>query len=93
MATGGTLFTNGDLLQEKNLIPPDDQEVRNLILISVFTSIPGLQRIYERFPKVPVYTCRIIRRLDEKCYMISGPGDAGLRCSYPLTIINRMRVH
>jgi len=92
-ATGGTFRAAGNALRDFRLISSDYSQVTNLSLISVFTSVPGLQRIFQDFPYIHVYTSRIIFNLDERCYMIGGPGDAGLRCSYDLATIRRMRVH
>lgn len=92
-ATGATFFATGDLLKEKELISRDSAQVTNLSLVSVFTSVPGLERAFNDFPNLQVYTSRIIFKLDSKCYMIGGPGDAGLRCSYDIATIKRMHLH
>lgn len=89
-ATGGTLFAATDSLTEHQLISPDGDMVRNLTVICTFSSVPGMQRLFDRFPHVQLYTCRIIFKLDSKCYMVGGPGDAGLRCTYSIADLIKM---
>ncbi len=86
-ATGGTIFAVADYLRKEGLISPDNNEVDNLAVVSIFTGQPGLDRLFETFPKIHVYTARVIPELDKHCYLIHGPYDAGTRGNFCIETI------
>lgn len=89
-ATGGTIFAVADHLKEKGLLAPDNSEVDNLAVVSIFTGQPGLDRLFETYPKLHVYTARVIFELDKNCYLIHGPYDAGTRGNFCIESIKTL---
>ena len=89
-ATGGTVFAIARRLQEQGLIAANSAEVDNLSVISVFCGQPGLDRLFKEYPKLHVYTARVIPELDENCYLIHGPYDAGNRGNFSIATIKSL---
>src|SRR5688572_7070203 len=52
---------------------------RSLKFACLVAAPEGLANFHEAHPEVPVYTCAIDERLDERGYIIPGIGDAGDR--------------
>jgi uracil phosphoribosyltransferase len=89
-ATGGTVFAVAHRLQKQGLIAAKGEEVDNLSVISVFCGQPGLDRLFKEFPKMRVYTARVIPELDKNCYLIHGPYDAGNRGNFCIDTIKSL---
>jgi uracil phosphoribosyltransferase len=86
-ATGGTIFAIAKRLRDDGLISKDSTDVDNLCVVSIFCGQPGLDRLFEEYPKLHIYTARVIPELDENCYLIHGPYDAGNRGNFRISTI------
>ena len=53
--------------------------VRDVKLVALLSTRPGLDAVVEAFPTVPVFTAAVDARLDERGYIMPGIGDAGDR--------------
>ena len=89
-ATGGTIFAVADMLKKHNLIPAEGDKVDNLAVVSIFCGQPGLDRLFKEYPYLHVYTACVIPKLDDNCYLIHGPYDAGNRGNFRIETINSL---
>ncbi|MEM9097854.1 MAG: uracil phosphoribosyltransferase [Pseudomonadota bacterium] len=71
LATGGSAAAAVKEVKEQG-----SQDVRFLALVS---APEGVAVFHEQHPDVPVYTCAMDERLNEKGYIVPGLGDAGDR--------------
>ena len=53
--------------------------VRRISLLCLLAAPEGLRKVSEAYPDIPVYTCAIDERLNDKAYIVPGLGDAGDR--------------
>jgi len=86
-ATGGTVFAVAKRMKALGLLNADSDQVDNLSVVSVFCGQPGLDRLFAEFPKLQVYTARVVPELDKNCYLIHGPYDAGNRGNFSIATI------
>lgn len=70
-ATGGSTVAAMDLLSERGA-----QRVR---LVNLVAAPEGIRRVRKAYPRLPIFTAAIDRRLNERGYIIPGLGDAGDR--------------
>lgn len=71
LATGGSLTYALDFLKRAG--------VKNLVAVSVIAAPEGVAAVERAHPDVPLFTCAVDRRLDERGYILPGLGDAGDR--------------
>ena len=71
LATGGSAVAALDLLTE--------QGARHLRLVNLVAAPEGIRRVRRYYPRMPVFTAAIDRRLNDKGYILPGLGDAGDR--------------
>ena len=71
LATGGSAVAALDLLAE--------QGGRHLRLVNLVAAPEGIHRVQQSYPRVPIFTAAVDRRLNEKGYIVPGLGDAGDR--------------
>ena len=71
LATGGSAVAALDLLTELR--------ARHVRLVNLVAAPEGIQRVWRHYPKVPIFTAAIDRRLNTKGYILPGLGDAGDR--------------
>lgn len=71
LATGGSASQALALIKEKG--------GKNISLVSVVSTPPGVQRIEHDHPDVQIVTAALDRGLNEKCYIVPGLGDFGDR--------------
>ncbi len=71
LATGGSAVAALDLLAE--------QGARHLRLVNLVAAPEGIRAVRKKYPRVPVFTAAIDRRLDERGFIVPGLGDAGDR--------------
>ena len=71
LATGGSAVAALDLLVE--------QGAKRIRLVNLVAAPEGIRRVQKSYPRVPIFTAAIDRRLDEKGYIVPGLGDAGDR--------------
>jgi len=73
LATGNTAISSLDLLREKGV----SQE--KIIFVNLICAPEGIERVFQKFPKITLVTSSIDDKLDEKGYIIPGIGDFGDR--------------
>jgi uracil phosphoribosyltransferase len=71
LATGGSAVAALDLLSE--------QGAKHVRLVNLVAAPEGVRRVRKSYPKLPIFTAAIDRRLNEKGYILPGLGDAGDR--------------
>lgn len=71
LATGGSAVAALDLLAE--------QGAKHIRLVNLVAAPEGIRRVQKSFPRVPIFTAAIDRRLNERGYILPGLGDAGDR--------------
>jgi uracil phosphoribosyltransferase len=71
LATGGSAVAALDLLTE--------QGARHMRLVNLVAAPEGIRRVQTHYPRVPIFTAAVDRRLNEKGYILPGLGDAGDR--------------
>lgn len=71
LATGGSAVAALDLLHE--------QGARRVRLVNLVAAPEGIRRVRENYPRLPIFTAAIDRKLNNKGYIIPGLGDAGDR--------------
>ncbi len=71
LATGGSAVAALDLLAE--------QGAKHVRLVNLVAAPEGIRRVRKSYPRLPIFTAAVDRRLDEKGYILPGLGDAGDR--------------
>ena len=71
LATGGSAVAAMDLLTELR--------VRRVRLVNLVAAPEGILHVRSRYPRLPIFTAAIDRRLNAKGYILPGLGDAGDR--------------
>jgi uracil phosphoribosyltransferase len=71
LATGHSAVAAVDRIKET--------KPRNIKFVSLLCSPEGIEYFHEFHPDVPIYTCAIDEKLNEKGYILPGLGDAGDR--------------
>ena len=71
LATGGSAVASLDLLAE--------QGAKQVRLVNLVAAPEGIRRVRKSYPKLPIFTAAIDRRLNNKGYILPGLGDVGDR--------------
>lgn len=71
LATGGSLLSAIDAL--------DRWGCRDIRVLSVLASKPGIERLEREFPEVRLFVCAVDPELDSRNFIVPGLGDAGDR--------------
>jgi uracil phosphoribosyltransferase len=71
LATGGSAVAALDLLVE--------QGAKHIRLVNLVAAPEGIRRVRKSYPRVPIFTAAVDRKLNEKGYILPGLGDAGDR--------------
>ncbi len=71
LATGGSAVSALDLLAERG--------ARHVRLVNLVASPAGIRKVHEHYPRLPIFTAAIDRKLDGRGYIVPGLGDAGDR--------------
>lgn len=71
LATGGSAVAAMDMLR--------DHRARHVRLVNLVAAPEGIRRVHKHYPKLPIFTAAIDRKLNEKGYILPGLGDAGDR--------------
>ena len=71
LATGGSAVAALDLLA--------GQGAKHVRLVNLVAAPEGIRRVQKSYPRLPIFTAAIDRRLNEKGYILPGLGDAGDR--------------
>jgi uracil phosphoribosyltransferase len=71
LATGGSAVAALDLLAERG--------AERIRMVNLLAAPEGLDRVHRHYPKVPIFTASVDRRLNSKGFIVPGLGDAGDR--------------
>src|SRR5204862_5232166 len=71
LATGGSAVAALDLLAERG--------ARRMRLVNLVAAPEGIQHVHSHYPKLPIFTAAVDKRLNRKGYIVPGLGDAGDR--------------
>jgi uracil phosphoribosyltransferase len=71
LATGGSAVAALDLLVE--------QGAKHIRLVNLVAAPEGIRRVRESYPRLPIFTAAVDRKLNQKGYILPGLGDAGDR--------------
>jgi len=71
LATGGSAVAALDLLFEHG--------AKHVRLVNLVAAPEGIQAVQKKYPRVPIFTAAVDRRLNEKGFIVPGLGDAGDR--------------
>jgi len=71
LATGGSAVAAIDLLVE--------QGAKRIRLVNLVAAPEGIRAVRKKYPRVPVFTAAVDKKLDEKGFILPGLGDAGDR--------------
>jgi uracil phosphoribosyltransferase len=71
LATGGSAVAALDLLA--------GQGAKRVRLVNLVAAPEGIRRVQKNYPRVPIFTAAIDRRLNDRGYILPGLGDAGDR--------------
>ena len=71
LATGGSAVAAMDLLAELG--------ATHVRLVNLVAAPEGIRRVHSHYPKLPIFTAAVDRKLNQKGYIVPGLGDAGDR--------------
>jgi len=71
LATGGSAVAALDLLTE--------QGAKHVRLVNLVAAPRGVQTVQKSYPKVPIFTAAVDKKLNERGFIVPGLGDAGDR--------------
>jgi uracil phosphoribosyltransferase len=71
LATGGSAVAALDLLHE--------QGAKHVRLVNLVAAPEGIRTVRRDYPKLPIFTAAVDRKLNERGYIVPGLGDAGDR--------------
>jgi uracil phosphoribosyltransferase len=71
LATGGSAVAAMDLLSELG--------ARHVRLVNLVAAPEGIRRVGAQYPRLPIFTAAIDKKLNEKGHILPGLGDAGDR--------------
>jgi uracil phosphoribosyltransferase len=71
LATGGSAVAALDLLVE--------QGAKHIRLVNLVAAPEGIRVVQKSYPRVPIFTAAVDRKLNERGYIVPGLGDAGDR--------------
>jgi uracil phosphoribosyltransferase len=71
LATGGSAVAAMDLLSE--------QGVKRVRLVNLVAAPEGIRRVRAHYPRLPIFTAAVDKKLNQKGYILPGLGDAGDR--------------
>ena len=71
LATGGSTVAAMDLLMA--------QKARNVLLVNLVAAPEGIRRVRRHYPKLPIFTAAVDKRLNDRGFILPGLGDAGDR--------------
>ncbi|MEW6159960.1 MAG: uracil phosphoribosyltransferase [Verrucomicrobiota bacterium] len=71
LATGGSAVAAMDLVHERG--------GRRVRFVNLVAAPEGIRRLHARYPKLPIFTASLDRKLNARGYIVPGLGDAGDR--------------
>jgi uracil phosphoribosyltransferase len=71
LATGGSTVAAMDLLVA--------HKAKFVRLVNLVAAPEGIRRVHRKYPRLPIFTAAVDRKLNEHAYIVPGLGDAGDR--------------
>ena len=71
LATGGSAVAALDLLTERG--------ARRMRLVNLVAAPEGIRHVHSHYPRLPIFTAAVDKKLNRKGYIVPGLGDAGDR--------------
>jgi uracil phosphoribosyltransferase len=71
LATGGSTVAAMDLL--------DELGAKHVRMVNLIASPEGIRHVHQHYPKLPIFTAAVDKKLNNKGYILPGLGDAGDR--------------
>ena len=71
LATGGSAMSAMELLMELG--------AKRVRLVNLVAAPEGIRRVHSRYPRLPIFTAAIDKKLNRNAYIVPGLGDAGDR--------------
>ena len=71
LATGGSAVAALDLMSERG--------ARRMRLVNLVAAPEGIRHVHSHYPKLPIFTAAVDKKLNRKGYIVPGLGDAGDR--------------
>lgn len=71
LATGGSTVAAMDLL--------DELGAKHVRMVNLIASPEGIRHVQQHYPKLPIFTAAVDKKLNNKGYILPGLGDAGDR--------------
>jgi len=71
LATGGSAVAALDLMSERG--------AQRMRLVNLVAAPEGIRHVHAHYPKLPIFTAAVDKRLNRKGYIVPGLGDAGDR--------------
>lgn len=71
LATGGSAVAAMDLLFELG--------ARHIRLVNLVAAPEGIRQVHSHYPRLPIFTAAVDKKLNERGYILPGLGDAGDR--------------
>lgn len=71
LATGGSAVAAMDLLTELG--------AKRVRLVNLVAAPEGIRQVHSHYPRLPIFTAAVDRKLNQKGYIVPGLGDAGDR--------------
>jgi uracil phosphoribosyltransferase len=71
LATGGSAVAALDLMSERG--------AQRMRLVNLVAAPEGIRHVHGHYPKLPIFTAAVDKRLNRKGYIVPGLGDAGDR--------------
>ncbi len=71
LATGGSSVAAIDLLVE--------QGAKHIRMVNLVAAPEGIRTVQKKYPRVPIFTAAVDKKLNEKGFIVPGLGDAGDR--------------
>ena len=73
LATGSSLLASISVMKEY-------LDTSKTIICSLSSTVEGVKNIHKEYPEIHIYTAFLEEKMNEKYYIINGPGDCGDRC-------------
>ncbi len=73
LATGSSLLASISVMKEY-------LDTSKTIICSLNATREGIEAIHKEYPEIHIYTAFLEEKMNEKYYIVNGPGDCGDRC-------------
>jgi uracil phosphoribosyltransferase len=73
LATGSSLLASISVMKEYI-------DTSKTVICSLSAAKEGIENIHKEYPEIHIYTAFLEEKMNEKYYIVNGPGDCGDRC-------------